>query len=179
MLLFYSYERITDHTATLIDHIYTNSLSQIISTGILINDISDHFGTYINLKFNSNCINTRPNTHELSINIPHRKLTAANIKYFQRLISNESWDTTTQQHTAQDKFNKFIETYTKHYDTAFPETNNAIKRKHQRRNPKPWILPWLEDACARKNKLYQDFINTPSIENKIKYYKMKNLSKST
>ena len=38
---------------------------------------------------------------------------------------------------------------------------------------KPWILPWLEDVCARKNKLYTDFSDEPSEANKMKYeYKM-------
>ena len=34
--------RLTAHTATLIDNIFTNCLTQIITNGIIINDISDH-----------------------------------------------------------------------------------------------------------------------------------------
>ena len=38
--------RITDHTKTLIDHIYTNtSISQIVS-GIALSDISDHLPVF-------------------------------------------------------------------------------------------------------------------------------------
>ena len=34
--------RITNHSATLIDHIYTNSPEKIIKSGICLADISDH-----------------------------------------------------------------------------------------------------------------------------------------
>ena len=47
----------------------------------------------------------------------------------------------------------------------------------ERKNSKPWILPWLEDACARKNKLYHNFVKNPSSENKTKYDKLKKFCK--
>ena len=43
--------RITDHSATLIDHIYSNTKIQIYKSAILITDVADHFGTfYVNSK---------------------------------------------------------------------------------------------------------------------------------
>ena len=38
--------RITDHSASLIDHIYVDSLFSIAITGIVTLDISDHLGIY-------------------------------------------------------------------------------------------------------------------------------------
>ena len=38
--------RITSHSATLIDHIYTNKADLTFSSGIILTDISDHFGTF-------------------------------------------------------------------------------------------------------------------------------------
>ena len=43
----------------------------------------------------------------------------------------------------------------------------------KRKNNKPWILAWLQSACDRKNNLYKNFVKTPIVENKTKYYKMK------
>ena len=40
-------------------------------------------------------------------------------------------------------------------------------------HPKPWIIPWLEDACNRKNDLYHAFVKNPTAPNKTKYLKMK------
>ena len=73
---------------------------------------------------------------------------------------------------AQTTFDKFDEIYTKHYNTAYPLSSIRIRRKNERQNPKPWILPWLEDACARKQKAYYEFVKTPSPENKAKYDKL-------
>ena len=38
--------RITDHSATIIDNIFTNELDHIISSGLLISDISDHLPVF-------------------------------------------------------------------------------------------------------------------------------------
>ena len=38
--------RITDHSATLIDHIYTNRTDTNMTSGIIMTDISDHFGIF-------------------------------------------------------------------------------------------------------------------------------------
>jgi predicted nucleotidyltransferase len=42
--------RITDHSATLIDHIYANKQDILSTSGIIINDISDHFGVFAIIK---------------------------------------------------------------------------------------------------------------------------------
>ena len=70
---------------------------------------------------------------------------------------------------AQELYNKFIEIYMKHYDEAYPLNSKRIRRKHERVNPKPWVLPWLEEACDRKNKLFHDWIKTPSLTNERQY----------
>ena len=38
--------RITNHSATLIDHIYTNISNEDVKSGIIITDISDHFSVF-------------------------------------------------------------------------------------------------------------------------------------
>ena len=38
--------RVTDHSATLIDHIYINNIGQKGHSGIVVTDVSDHFGTF-------------------------------------------------------------------------------------------------------------------------------------
>ena len=39
--------RVTDHSKTLIDHIYFNDVSNPRISGVIISDLSDHFGTFI------------------------------------------------------------------------------------------------------------------------------------
>ena len=99
------------------------------------------------------------------------KFNEENCTKFHDLLSNQNWDNVLNETDTQIKYDNFIETYTNHYDTVF--TTTTTKRKKQRTNPKPWIIPWLEEACDRKNRLYHAYVKDPSISNKIKYQKMK------
>jgi len=38
--------RITDHSATLLDHIYTNNIKMPVQPGIILSDLSDHLPTF-------------------------------------------------------------------------------------------------------------------------------------
>ena len=57
-------------------------------------------------------------------------------------------------------------------DTAFPPKSSS-NRKKKRAVPKPWILPWLEEACARKNDAYFTHVKSPTTPNLVKYNKLK------
>ena len=48
--------RITDHSETLDDHIYCNSLSNVLSTKVSIIGINDHFPVFITRKLNSSSV---------------------------------------------------------------------------------------------------------------------------
>ena len=48
--------RITDHSETLIDHIYCNSLSNVLSTKVPILGLSDHFPVFVTRKLNSSSV---------------------------------------------------------------------------------------------------------------------------
>ena len=164
--------RITDHSATLIDHVYSNISEYITSTNIVTLDLSDHLAVVTNLVLSSNSASSSERLTKRT-KTPYRRFNAENNEKFRRLISEETWPEVESETDAQTKFDKFIHTYNTHYDTAFPLETNSARRKNERRNPKPWILPWLEDACARKNRLYHEFVNDPTEKNKIKYKKIK------
>ena len=172
--------RITDHSATLIDHVYTNKVEKFISSSVVTLDLSDHLGTYIQISlapsydrasravnFNSHHFKGTPAGKQNE----YRMFNEANNETFKRLIQNESWGEL-EGLLADARYEKFCEIYTHHYDTAYPLKTNRVRRKHERIDPKPWITPWLEDACNRKNLLYRDYVREPSIQNWTKYDKM-------
>ena len=165
--------RITEHSATLIDHVYTNDIDSTLSCNILTLDLSDHLATHTKIDLGSNtrktCINT---TNSKQNKVEHRMFTEANHEKFKVLINEENFDEITEEMDAQTAYNKFEEIYLKHYNDAYPLKSNNVRRKNERANPKPWILPWLEDACARKQKAYHEFVKTPIPENKAKYDKL-------
>ena len=166
--------RITDHSATLIDHIYTNKIHQVLSTSVVTLDITDHLGTYIKVSLDNTFDRTnRPvNRRNDSETCNYRLFNAVNNSKFAELLNNESWDDVKGATDADEKYNKFIEIYTRHYDNAYPVISKRIRRKNERVLPKPWITEWLEDACNRKNLIYYEFVENPSEHNKSVYDKL-------
>ena len=166
--------RITDHSATLIDHIYTNKIENLISASILTTDLSDHLATYavILLNGDNNNYNSDKKQNNSRDRADFRLFNAANDEKFQQLISDENWDIPGGL-DAQGQYDHFMDTYTKHYNTAYPLITKRVRRKNERILPKQWILPWLEDACDRKNRLYHAYVKNPTVENKTKYVKLR------
>ena len=171
--------RITDHSATLIDHVYTNNLDSTVSCNILTCDISDHLAIHTRVSLASSSSNSMRNIRNSRVNNPEqtefRLFNEANNEAFKQLIEDETWADIKDDLDAQSKYDKFTEIYMKHYNTAYPLKSQRVRRKSERQDPKPWILPWLEDACARKNDSFHKFVKTPTPENKAHYDKLDQL----
>ena len=166
--------RITEHSATLIDHVYTNNIDSTLSCNILTLDLSDHLAIHTRISLGSTTVQSRRfSAHSRNDKVNIRIFNEANDSIFKQLIYEESWEEALSDTLdAQSAYSKFDETYMKHYNKAYPLKSDHVRRKNERKNPKPWILPWLEDACARKNNLYHEFVNRPTPENKAKYEKL-------
>ena len=162
--------RITDHSATLIDHVYTNNLDSTISCNILTCDISDHLAIHTKVSLGPNGTNNVRNARRHSPEqTEFRIFNEANNQTFKRLIDDETWNEVLDDMDAQTQYDKFTEIYMKHYSMAYPLKSQRVRRNKERLDPKPWILPWLEEACARKNDLFHEFVKTPTPKNKAKY----------
>ena len=169
--------RITDHSATLIDHVYTNKAHKVKGSSVIALDLSDHLATYISISLDPSYDRANPSTYIPNPNRTtdkpreYRIFNEANNDNFKELIKGENW-IALEGLSAEDRYDKFCQIYTNHYDTAYPLNTQRTRRKHERVDPKPWITPWLEDAFHRKNLMYVDFANKPSIQLKAKYDKM-------
>ena len=107
--------RITAHSATLIDNIFTNNTTVSSKSGLIISDISDHlpifsivFGHYLCKDSNSFTIR---DTSEIRVN------------EFRHKLENTNWDFSDQANHANDPntaYNIFIDKYTGLFDTCFP-----------------------------------------------------------
>ena len=114
----------------------------------------------------------RKNRLKEKVNREFRVFNEASDTKFKELIDNETWDVVTDDMDAQTQYTSFHDLFTVHYNTAYPLKTQQTRRKNERHKPKPWILPWLEDACSRKNLFYHEFVKEPSTENKTRYDKM-------
>ena len=172
--------RITDSSATLIDHVYTNNVDNVKSCNILTVDLTDHLATHTKISF-TNCggsscnlpIKLKAHADASDSKKEFRMFNETNNSQFETFINSENWEEIRDDMDAQSQYEKFDEIYMRHYNNAYPlNKDKRNRRKNERKNPKPWILPWLEDACARKNNLYYEFVSVPTVENKAKYDKM-------
>ena len=169
--------RITDTSATLIDHVYTNNLESTVNCNILTTCLSDHLSTVTTL----NLGNTRENNQNARLLIhdntlpdrEYRIFNEANDQKFKNLVDEENWSSILKEcHEAQLQFDKFHGRYTELYNEAYPLKKDRVRRKNERVNPKPWILPWLEDAIARKETLFHERVKRPTTENINAFKKM-------
>ena len=166
--------RITENSATLIDHVYSNNINNVMSCNVLTLDVSDHLATSTTIKLESlsTSNNTRSRIKKVAAKPESRIITEANHAIFKDLMEGENWDAITGTRDPNEQYNIFNEVYVKHYNTAYPLKKNRIRREHERADPKPWILPWLEAACDRKQNLYYLKVNHPSEQIFAAYDKM-------
>ena len=164
--------RLTEHSATLLDLTFTNNIDSCLSCNIITIDISDHLAIHNKITLGSSTRESRTHCTK-EVHKEYRIFNEANNQKFKDLINSETWDEITEGLDAQSAYDKLEETYLCHYNNAYPLKSNRSRRKFERQNPKPWILPWLEDACSRKNKLYHVFVKNPSPENRAKYKKLR------
>ena len=155
--------RITAHSATLIDNIFTNNTTVSSKSGLIISDISDHlpifsivFGRY--LCKDSNRFYTIRETSEIRVN------------EFRLKLENTNWDFSDQANNANDPntaYNIFIDKYTGLFDTCF--SFKTIKGKALNSFRKPWLTNSLLRWINKKNKLYKQYLCHRSNEKLLKY----------
>lgn len=161
--------RITTETATLIDNIFTNSIDNDITAGLLINDITDHlpvFGIFQHLKKKEN--NTTMHKQKLT-----RYRTPGAIAALGVDLSAQSWGEVYAIEDPDQAYEAFLSTFLNLYDKHCPI--RPVTNKNKTRQNKPWITKGLENASKKKNLLYKLYMKhrTRDAESRYKTYKNK------
>lgn len=156
--------RITNHSATLIDNIFTNILDGNVASGILINDISDHLPIFMVYNVNSKIVNKNP-----TFTCCRLKSEQA-LKDFKRDLFSQDWEAICEESDVDVAYDLFMNTFILLYDKHCP------MKKHWGKNDSsaPWITKGLANACKKKNYLYKQFLKHKTIEMEQKYKKYKN-----
>ena len=163
--------RITETSISLIDNILTNDPPDAIDSGVLVNDISDHFPIFT-------ITSMRPPTgHSTPPGFSYakraRQLKPNNIKGFTQALSIANWNFVLDDDDAESAFNSFHDRTSKLFDIHCPiKTNKLSKRKTPK---KPWITSGIIKSINLKDKLYRKYRTNPSQENKLKYTKYRNI----
>ena len=157
--------RITDNTRTTIDHIYSkgNSLNKMkLISGILINDISDHYATFIIFSKREAIKKEKVMTQIFS---------EGNINKYRNLISSTNWDNILDSGNINDKCKHLTNRISSCYHKAFPIVTLSQKQSKN----KPWVTKGLIKCSKEKNRLYLKSKNSNDPNVKMKYIKYKKM----
>jgi hypothetical protein len=94
--------RVTENTATLIDHIYTTLENGTYVSGTITTDISDHYSNFICFE-----IRNSKNISKLS-HITYRPLTETNIAKFNEALKNVDWSEVTNKISPNEAYTEFL-----------------------------------------------------------------------
>ena len=153
--------RVTDHSATCIDHIFIKPAKEVqITAGILFSDLSDHLPTFL-------CIR-HSNPH--NINRPLVRIFGErNCSNFIHEFEKFDWTDTFNNHTRLDWSDIFMSNVEQIHDLSFPL--RQLSRKRQR--DKPWITVGLKISIRHKNSLYRKSLIKPSESRSLRYKEYK------
>ena len=158
--------RITDRSATVIDHINvrlpTNQINKKISSGNLITDISDHLPNFLIIDTDISKTNDRP-----LIRLYNKK----NIENFQKNISNEPMLLPYPRSNDPDQLlAEFTANLNKILNKYFP----LIRISRKKFKDKVHITNEIKEMIKERNNLYDIFIIDRSDHNKNKWLEKRN-----
>ena len=156
--------RVTAHSATLIDSIFTNNTnsSGSLTQGVFVTDITDHYPIFhINHEL----------TYEIADEIIVKRIyNSKNMREFSETLSHTDWSVMYTASGTQEAFdlfhNKIMELHNKHFPRVRIKTGYS--------NRKPWLSEALRNCIERKNKMYYAFKKVPSVSNETCYKKYRN-----
>ena len=138
--------RVSKHSMTCIDHIYTNSfINQDLTTGIIKTDISDHFPVFV---IDNNMSSTNyPDMIVKKI----RSFNEKNVHDFKNNLNMTDWSLVLETEDPNQSYSVFLKQFLKIYNKSFPTKSITIKRKQML---SPWITKGLKKNLQNKNKSY-------------------------
>ena len=144
--------RVTDHSATIIDHFWTNDLSVDIKSGILMNDCSDHFAPFIWIP--SLMVHNVSNQNQIS----YRKWKNLDCDEFRDRLSSESINFVSQ--IGRDPDANMIN-LTRIITDLIDEFAPLKHFKPRQKNDKPWLTSDLKLLIKEKNKIHKKYLLKP------------------
>ena len=148
--------RLSQTTATLLDHISTNIIDDNYDTGIIISDLSDHLPVFYIHYLKGKKVLPQPSKY--------RKVNDTTKLAFKTLLENETWESTTSINNPENAFTNFFQVLDSAYDTSFPEKLNKLSKKYKPMNP--WMSPGLLISRKSKGKLLAKKTRNPCLRNK-------------
>ena len=134
--------RITHHSKTLMDHIYTNAPEKIINTGVCLADISDHLPCFCTSASKVPTVNQQKIFRDFSNFNKELYTEDLNKIDFMSLISSDANESMNNINTMQDLTDKYV---------PLKKTSNSKKKQLK----KPWISNCILISIKKRQKLFK------------------------
>ena len=153
--------RFQNDSATLIDHIYTNTSlhNKTFNSGIIPTDISDHFPIF--------CITSHNRPKTAKKQHPKRSFNKNKTVKFAEILAGLDFSETLNASCPNTAYNTFLKQFLTAFDTSFPKQNFSSPRKYVKRQP--WITRGLVISSSTKNRLYRKMLKYKTETNIQKY----------
>ena len=154
--------RIQNGKHSLLDNFYINHLSSYYKSGVIIDDLSDHFPVFLTLsvKFPKN--EQKPAMKKV---FDKNKIAELNQYLVKKLHGFEN-------HTdANEACDVLIQTYMKGMEIY----SKVVKTSTRKTAVKPWVTPAILCSINNKNKLYKKFLKSPNVANENRYKQCRNI----
>ena len=150
--------RLTDHTSTLIDHIYTNVLHKVIKAGICLADVSDHLPIFCTVTNKPSILNDAKYFRDFSHFDSDLFLSDIEAIDFCGLVNDD----------VNQSINELVDRLRRISHEHAPK--RRLNNKKKRRLNKPWISDAIRTSIKRKQGLFKSHFlsNDP---NKVKIFK--------
>ena len=148
--------RVTDHSATLIDQFYTNDIPVSNKCGIIITDVSDHFGIYYIPQL-------KTNSESKEVHKEIRPINDNNITLFKSLINSHDFASVYNCDCPNEAYNICIESIELYFEQAFPTKRVKLNKNNKKREP--WITKGLMISSNRKAILFKKKMKQPTVVN--------------
>ena len=157
--------RCSSTSATLIDHVFTNSNNTVISSEILTINFTDHFATIVHLP--SKKMKQQTNL------IKRRVFSKENCDKFRQTLGSISWNSVTSVDESQLSFNIFSDIFLNLFELHFPM--QTIKFNKNFNNLEPWFSKAFLVSRRRKFELSKQYNLNPTADNLALYKTYRNL----
>lgn len=143
--------RVTQTSASLIDHIWTNDIHSHQNSGIMNITISDHFPVFASFSRSL----TTTDTHKT---ITKTQITDENIVKFRQDLSVYSWEQDVKSINVDEDYDIYVNKLLNIYHKNFPTKTILIKEKF---SDKPYITPAIKTSIKHRHKLQKLFAKWP------------------
>ena len=144
--------RVTPHSSTIIDNIFTNDIEKNIKSGVIMTDFSDHYSQFVSMK--------KPKIDYKSITSYSRDYSKFSAESFRDDVSIQNFSNNLTD--VNEQFNDFYFRLQGVVDRHAPV--KKLTPKEVKMQQKPWITAELRKLIKKKNKLFKRKKRQPNNE---------------